>query len=246
MASSTLITDYLAEGTHAARPVTPNVPTGGTALYYETDTTNTFAWSGAAWVQINGGGGGATPAIVQNGAISGSSGIQSVTLGAAPTLGNMLIAFVDNASSQTAGTGWTILGVPNGVGLDFAFIAWKVAGAGESATQTPVNTAAAGAIVIYELTNAGPTIPIVSSLSGASNSYAVRSAHSGGLLLGAIANEQTIDLPTAITGAALDSSSGVGTRSIRGFHLTPSSGLNTIAYTYAVSHSVYGMGVVVY
>lgn len=234
-------------GTHASRPATPSVPTGGTSIYYETDTTNTFAWSGSAWVQINGtGGGGTTPAIVQNGAISGSSGIQSVTLGAAPTNGNMLIAFVDNASSLTAGTGWTVLGQAVGTGIDFAFVAWKVAGAGESTTQTPVSAAAAGAIVIYELTNGGPTLPSVVSLSGASNSYTVRSAHSGGLLIGAIANDQTTDLPTAITGATLDSSSGVGTRSIRGFHLTPSAGLNTIAYTYAASHSVYGMGVVLF
>jgi hypothetical protein len=56
MSSSTLITDYLGSGTHASRPAAPPIPAGGTAFYYETDTTNTFVWIGASWVQINGGG----------------------------------------------------------------------------------------------------------------------------------------------------------------------------------------------
>ena len=57
MTSSTLITDYTGRGTHANRPTTPNIPTGATAVYYETDTTNTFVWSGSAWVSVTGGGG---------------------------------------------------------------------------------------------------------------------------------------------------------------------------------------------
>jgi hypothetical protein len=51
MASSALITDYLGSGTHAERPATPNIPATGTAFYYETDTTDTFGWTGSAWVQ---------------------------------------------------------------------------------------------------------------------------------------------------------------------------------------------------
>lgn len=56
MTSSTLITDYMGRGTHAARPASPNVPATGIAIYYETDTANTFVWNGSAWVQINGSG----------------------------------------------------------------------------------------------------------------------------------------------------------------------------------------------
>jgi len=59
-ANSALITDYLGYGTHAARPAAPNIGTGVTAVYYETDTGNTFAWSGAAWVQLNAAGGAGT------------------------------------------------------------------------------------------------------------------------------------------------------------------------------------------
>ena len=58
MASSTLITDYIQNGTHAARPASPNVPTTCSPLYYETDTTTLFVWTGAAWVAV----GGASPA----------------------------------------------------------------------------------------------------------------------------------------------------------------------------------------
>lgn len=55
MTASTIITTYLGEGTHAARPAAPSVPTGGLAVYYETDTGGTFVYdlNGTAWVQVN-------------------------------------------------------------------------------------------------------------------------------------------------------------------------------------------------
>lgn len=48
------IIDYLGEGTAAAKPVAPDIPAGGIAIYFETDTGDTFLWdpNGAAWVQI--------------------------------------------------------------------------------------------------------------------------------------------------------------------------------------------------
>jgi hypothetical protein len=49
--SSTLITDYLHVGTHASRPESPPMPSGGAALYYETDTLHLFLWNGSAWVE---------------------------------------------------------------------------------------------------------------------------------------------------------------------------------------------------
>ena len=47
------ISAYLMTGTHAARPTNPGLPTGTTGIYYETDTTNWFGWTGSAWAQIN-------------------------------------------------------------------------------------------------------------------------------------------------------------------------------------------------
>jgi hypothetical protein len=64
MANSTLLNDYLGVGTHAARPATP--PVGSlAAFYYETDTTNTFIWTGSAWSQVNGGSAGALTLITE-------------------------------------------------------------------------------------------------------------------------------------------------------------------------------------
>jgi hypothetical protein len=74
MTASTSIFDYIGRGTHAARPSTPNINSGGTALYYETDTTNTFIWSGSAWVQANGGTGTIT-AITGDLAASGTGSV---------------------------------------------------------------------------------------------------------------------------------------------------------------------------
>ena len=48
-AFTSLITDFLGVGLHSARPATPNVATGCTAMYYETDTSKLFAWDGSAW-----------------------------------------------------------------------------------------------------------------------------------------------------------------------------------------------------
>ncbi len=60
MTVSTLLQTYMAEGAHSARPATPAVGTNGIAIYYETDTGNTFLYdsTGAAWVQLTSGGGG--------------------------------------------------------------------------------------------------------------------------------------------------------------------------------------------
>ena len=54
MTSGTLITDYLGRGTFAARPVTPPVQTGGTAIYYATDTAVLYVWNGTVWVNTGG------------------------------------------------------------------------------------------------------------------------------------------------------------------------------------------------
>ena len=242
MVASTLITDYFAEGTHAARPVTPNVATGATAIYFETDTLTTFAWSGTAWVQISAATG---PTIVQKAAISGLAPINSVTFGAAPTNGNMLIAFADNVGDYPHGAGWTIL-VQNNGGDDYATILYKIAGAGESVTQTYSNQVSVGAAVVYELANAGPSFGNITPMNFG-GPYSITLPRAGGLLLGTLINEATNDLPTAVTGAVLDISSAVGARSAQGFHFaTPTAGANSIAYTYAATHHAYGLALAVY
>ncbi|GBQ90402.1 hypothetical protein AA13595_2883 [Gluconacetobacter johannae DSM 13595] len=51
MGHSTLITDYFGYGAAAARPATPNIPSGCLGFYYATDIGQVYAWDGAwqAW-----------------------------------------------------------------------------------------------------------------------------------------------------------------------------------------------------
>jgi len=105
------------------------------------------------WDTPSGAGGytpGTVPAIVQS-AIS-NSGTASITLGAAPTNGNLLVCMFFNPSTPNVGTGWTQQFF-NTTGTDYGVIATKVAGAGESATQTPIASSPGGTglICMWEL-----------------------------------------------------------------------------------------------
>jgi hypothetical protein len=72
MTASTSIFDYIGRGTHANRPASPNINSGGSAIYYETDTGNhTFIWTGAAWTQIDGGAGTVTSVATGTGMTGG-------------------------------------------------------------------------------------------------------------------------------------------------------------------------------
>jgi hypothetical protein len=151
--TSTKITDWLAEGTHANRPATPPVGTGGLSFYYETDTASLFVYNvaGSAWVAVGGGSSaGTVPTIVQSKV--DTSGLASVTLGVAPTNGNLLVAFTSNPAVNAAGAGWTQKDT-NGSGTDFGGWYTKVAGVGESTTQSPLNASpgGTGGIAMWEL-----------------------------------------------------------------------------------------------
>lgn len=151
MTTSTSILDYLGRGLHAARPVSPPVASTGTAVYYETDTTHTFVWSGSGWQQVDiGSNAGSPPAIVQSGI--DATGTASITLGGSPANGNLLIAMTFNPSVNGPGAGFTKQ-VENSSGTDFGDIYSKVCGAGESATQSPLSSSPGGTglICMWEL-----------------------------------------------------------------------------------------------
>jgi hypothetical protein len=168
MTATTLITDYFGRGAHSARPATPNVPAGACAFYYETDTTDTFVWNGTAWTQMNASGGGSTPAVVQQSITTQSNASTGITLGSAPTSGNLLLAIAACGlfSDQTANTGWTKVGYLHNdrftsVQDQYALVQHyfymgvyaKVAGGSESTTQSPVTNTGAGCIAMWELSN---------------------------------------------------------------------------------------------
>jgi hypothetical protein len=98
-----------------------------------------------------------TPTVVQDArAITNAS--SSATFAAAPTNGNLLIAFCthwNNANTLNSAAGWRQLKNTNGSSVDGLAIAWKIAGASESATQQPYTFGAAGNnIAIIEVANA--------------------------------------------------------------------------------------------
>lgn len=133
------------------------VISGGT-LYPTLAAGSGFTLTGSGGVltgSAGGGGGGGgyppgtLPTIVQ--VASTSSGGNSATFSAAPTAGNLLVAMNFNPSSPAAGTGWT-LQTQNASGSDWGSILTKIAGAGESATQSPMTgVSTTGAMIIWEI-----------------------------------------------------------------------------------------------
>ncbi len=153
---STLITQYLGEGTAASRPATPSVAAGCIAFYYATDTSTLSVWNGSSWVAAGGGyNAGTPPTVVQSG--HDVAGNKQITLGSAPINGNLLIAMTVNTPATTPGSGWTLL-ASNTSGTDDGYIYYKVAGAGESTTQAPLAAnEAPGCMVIWEINGQAAT-----------------------------------------------------------------------------------------
>jgi hypothetical protein len=116
---------------------------------------------GVVPVAISGGGGGTTPAVVQVKTAIGAT--SAVTLGAAPTAGNLMIAIATHWTtlSVTAYTnaGWTPMDITNGAVTDGYLLACKYALPGESATQTPFVASASMSTTIFEVSGAAVAIP---------------------------------------------------------------------------------------
>ncbi len=166
--------------------VATNVSGGGggaTALSGLSDVTlssvttgQVLAYNGSAWVNTTpssggggGGAGGTAPTVVQVADYNGS-GSADVTLGSAPTSGNLLVAIgFSTSGSFSAGSGWT-LATSSANGMWYQGIAYKVAGGSESATQTPFgNTTRSTAM--WEVNGQNGSAPVLSAslanLSGA-------------------------------------------------------------------------------
>lgn len=240
MATARKITDFMSSGTLAARPATPpGLGTGEIAIYYTTDTLHMFAYVGGAWVQIDSAG--SAPTIVQVKSVCQASHATGITMGSAPVNGNLLVAFgSDQTSSPSIGTGWEMLQQASAANDGYG-VAIKLAGAGESATQTPFSDSHQGTITLYEVNNAAGGL--VSVDLAFSNTAVVETAKStkasSGLVLGVFVNRTTTG-PTSITGTgvsadAAGNATGVG-RACAPFHISaPANGSNTVTANYATS-----------
>src|SRR5579859_1554116 len=107
MAASTLITAYLAYGTHAARPASLSLSGSAVGFYFETDTTTLFCWENGAWTQVS------NSALAS---ISDGQLLSNISGGSAAPVGNGLSAILDHIIGSTRGTiifrgasGWTNL-----------------------------------------------------------------------------------------------------------------------------------------
>jgi len=230
MTTPHLFSEYMKSGTHAARP-TPSLGTNEIAIYYETDTLHLFAWVSGAWTQIDTND---PPAVVQFGQVTTRD---SITLGAAPTQGNLLIGFLSDGTSTSIGSGWSLLR-QTAQSNDNTIIVFKIAGAAESATQTPnAHTGAGGTGGIVEVSLGGIIDGNDAQVTAANTQTLTVNAKNGGLILGAVMAVQTAVLPTSLTNATqLQAGSTGNSRGITLFkNASPALGSNSVVATYAGS-----------
>jgi len=181
--------------------------------------------------------GGPVPSIVQTKGASGSG--YAVTLAAPPTNGNLLVALSGSQDiNPSAQGGWTKSPYTIGsAAQDNAGLWYKIAGAGESATQTPSASGAQTAIQIWELSNALLGVPTLQvDLSGTGSAFAVNSQKAtGAILIGMFVNRNAAVAPT-IAGATIGTLTQASNRTIAPWlQSSPTVGTNNVTPTYGSS-----------
>lgn len=141
MATSQLVKDYIGYGTHANRPATPNTGTGVAPVYYETDTTHTFVWTGSAWTQVDGGSGAFA------GEVSGTDFKATGLTGAATAT-----RLVGANSSGAPTTGTFALG---DIAVDLTGKVWLCTTAGTPGTWTQIGGGSSAMTLIADTTVSG-------------------------------------------------------------------------------------------
>lgn len=208
--ASGLITDYLGSGLLSARPASPSVPSGGTALYYATDTAAAYVWTGSAWVTMSGSGG--SLSLAQKKYVSNVTASAGITLTSAPTNGQLIVLSVHGSASFTASAGWTRI-INNTAPNNMAFV--KVAGSSESATQTFTATAGTANISAYVFSNwlgvrgTTPTAQFTSSITSNSFSSLVPTYYGSAAAVGTQAGYLISQVHVSSTGTSITAVSGL-------------------------------------
>lgn len=216
--TNTLITAYVGQGLAAARPATPTIDAGAIGFYYATDTAALSVYANGAWRGVGSLNPGTPPTIVQSAFVD--NGVSAaVTMGVAPTNGNLLVALC-SGQNNTPSAGWTAVVTSSG-GSQFGGIFTKTAGAGESTTQTPVTGAGATACVIYEIHGASATPVVYAATSNAAASLFAATAQAPSLqnvlALAAITGDGALATFTGLKNVTQDVAN-TGTRGIRAGH----------------------------
>jgi hypothetical protein len=167
------------------------------------------------------------PRVIQAKAFVG--GDAPFPLDNAPTVGNLLVAFVSHwAASTNAGAGWTRISDQRGTN-DYVSICYKAVPPGDSPSQSPVTGCNGAGVTIFELSGANQLYPVsfnaVTDQAGPAVTMSV-GAPDGSIALGCFTTTTSAGLP-AITGATAGptasgaSGSGQGWgRSVASFYST--------------------------
>lgn len=113
MATSNSIIDFLAHGTHAARPASLTLASGAVGIYYEDDTSKAYLWDGSTWQQISAAGGAGTPGGSNHQIQYNNSGAFG---GLALTNGQLLIGSTGATPATATLTAGTNITITNGAG----------------------------------------------------------------------------------------------------------------------------------
>jgi hypothetical protein len=134
-------------------------PADGQVLTYEASSSK---WKNKAPATV-GFTVGTPPTVVQFATATANGSDAAVTMGAAPTNGNFLVAILysDN-TTPVAASGWTVQASVS-VGLWYCYILTKIAGASESTSQNPLSSGGGGhwSKGIWEVSGQNATSPVL-------------------------------------------------------------------------------------
>jgi len=125
---------YTASGTSLARTTISGSSNAGSAI---SATSSAIVACALRAEDLTPAPGGVAPKMVQFGYNNANGAYASVTMGAAPTNGNLLVCVVYSESAVSAGSGWSLVSQVSS-GLWYCTIFTKTAGASESAAQSPL------------------------------------------------------------------------------------------------------------
>lgn len=173
----------------------------------------------------------------------------AITMDAAPTQGNLLIAHQYHLSDGiAAASGWALLSSTDGGAGDGIAVYYKIAGASETASQTPSSAVGSnnGSMMIWEIANAGllgttinwfdQSLGAIVGSAGTSQSVTGTPSSDNALLLASV--EVNAQNPT-VTAGTQDASANNGTRGIAAAHIAGTAAGTAVTATFTFTSTTY-------
>lgn len=230
-----LLTDFLGIGALASRPSSPNLAANTVGFWYDTTNSVLTFWNGSVWGSIVSN----APTIVQVGQKTGTVG--TVTMGAAPTQNNLLVALVSTQGvNPAASAGWTIVPGTNSTNSKEDLCAfYKVAGAAESTSQTPTTDANTGCVTIFEIKNATTGIEGHNGTFNAVTAFTISfTGQSNKMVVGMCTCQTNTAVVSSLSNITSNGFAQSGARSNQAFHITaPSQSAQTVGVNWTAAQS---------